>query len=88
MAWISADLMLVPVPVIAAAGMLTFPRSMGLPAEDPNHVHHGLMDEGLGAFTRDLIAGMSVVTAVLMVGFVLPTFKGFFRSNRSAVRGE
>src|SRR5687768_3578260 len=27
--------------------------SMGLPAEDPSHVHHGLMDEGLGQFTKD-----------------------------------
>jgi MFS family permease len=32
--------------------------SMGLPAEDPNHVRHGLMDEGLGRFTRDLVAGL------------------------------
>ena len=32
--------------------------SMGLSAEDPSHVHHGLMDEGLGQFTRDLIAGL------------------------------
>ena len=32
--------------------------SMGLPAEDPHHVHHGLMDEGLGQFTRDLVAGL------------------------------
>ena len=32
--------------------------SMGLPAEDPNHVHQGLMDEGFGTFMKDLIAGL------------------------------
>ena len=33
--------------------------SMGLPAEDPNaDHHHGLMDEGLGTFVKDLIAGL------------------------------
>lgn len=32
--------------------------SMGLSAEDPNHVEQGLMDEGFGTFMRDLVAGL------------------------------